>query len=72
MAYQAFLTWMRCKFNQFTAAVDLDGRARQAESGQGLVEYALIIILVGVVVMAIMIILGPAISNMYRNIVAQF
>lgn len=39
-----------------------------AQSGQGLVEYALILILVAVAVVALLIILGPAIGNMYQNI----
>jgi pilus assembly protein Flp/PilA len=39
------------------------------EKGQGLVEYALILVLVAVVVIAILALLGPAISNIFRNIV---
>ncbi|MFW5749088.1 MAG: Flp family type IVb pilin [Chloroflexota bacterium] len=38
------------------------------ESGQGLVEYALIIILVGVVVIALLAAMGPTISNLFTNI----
>lgn len=37
--------------------------------GQGLLEYALLIVLVGVVIMAALILIGPAIGNMYSNIV---
>jgi pilus assembly protein Flp/PilA len=39
------------------------------EKGQGLVEYALILVLVAVVVIAILALLGPAIANIFRNIV---
>ncbi len=41
------------------------------EEGQGLVEYALILVLVAVVVIAILTILGPAIGNVFSNIVNQ-
>jgi pilus assembly protein Flp/PilA len=39
------------------------------EKGQGLVEYALILVLVAIVVIAILLILGPAIGNIFSNIV---
>ena len=39
------------------------------ERGQGLVEYALILVLVGVVVIVILSLLGPAIGNIFSNIV---
>jgi pilus assembly protein Flp/PilA len=38
------------------------------EAGQGLVEYALLIVLVGVIVMAILVTLGPTLSNLFQNI----
>ncbi len=41
------------------------------EKGQGLVEYALILVLVAVVVIAILALLGPAISNVFANIMAH-
>jgi pilus assembly protein Flp/PilA len=41
------------------------------EKGQGLVEYALILVLVAVVVIAILALLGPAIANIFRNIVTN-
>jgi pilus assembly protein Flp/PilA len=40
------------------------------ERGQGLVEYALILVLVAIVVMVILALLGPAIGNVFSNIVA--
>ena len=39
------------------------------EEGQGLVEYALILVLVAVVVIAILTLLGPAIGNVFSSIV---
>ena len=39
------------------------------EKGQGLVEYALILVLVAIVVIAILIILGPVIGNVFSMIV---
>jgi pilus assembly protein Flp/PilA len=41
------------------------------ERGQGLVEYALILVLVAVVVIVILALLGPAIGNVFSNIVNQ-
>ena len=39
------------------------------EEGQGLVEYALILVLVAIVVIVILTLLGPAIGNIFTNIV---
>jgi pilus assembly protein Flp/PilA len=39
------------------------------EDGQGLVEYALILVLVAVVVIVILALMGPAIGNVFSNIV---
>lgn len=41
----------------------------KTEEGQGLVEYALILVLVAVVVIVILSLLGPAISNIFENII---
>lgn len=38
------------------------------ESGQGLVEYALIIALVAIVVIGTLILLGPQIQSIFQNI----
>ncbi|GAB4458611.1 MAG: hypothetical protein Kow00120_27100 [Anaerolineae bacterium] len=40
------------------------------EEGQGLVEYALILVLVAVVVIVILALLGPAIGNIFSEIVS--
>lgn len=39
------------------------------EDGQGLVEYALILVLVAVVVIVILTILGPTVGNVFSDIV---
>ncbi len=38
------------------------------EEGQGLVEYALILVLVAIVVIAVLALLGPAIGNVFSEI----
>lgn len=42
------------------------------EEGQGLVEYALILVLVAIVVIAILALLGPRIGNVFSQIVNDF
>ena len=39
------------------------------EKGQGLVEYALILVLIALVVIVILAILGPAIGNAFSSVV---
>lgn len=39
------------------------------EEGQGLVEYALILVLVALVVIVILSLLGPAIGNIFSNVI---
>ena len=39
------------------------------EDGQGLVEYALILVLVAIVVIAILALLGPQIGNVFSQII---
>ena len=41
------------------------------EEGQGLVEYALIMVLVAIVVIAILLLLGPVVGNVFSNIVTN-
>ena len=41
------------------------------EEGQGLVEYAMIISLVAIIVIVVLAILGPAIGNIFSNVVNQ-
>ncbi len=51
---------------------DFDNTAENPEdSGQGLVEYALLLIFVGVALIAMLTILSPGIANIYSRIVAS-
>ena len=43
----------------------------QSEEGQGLVEYALILVLVAVVVVVVLVVLGPAIGNLFSNVITS-
>jgi pilus assembly protein Flp/PilA len=43
----------------------------QSQDGQGLVEYALILVLVAMIVIGILLLLGPIIGNAFSNIVAN-
>lgn len=42
---------------------------RPREEGQGLVEYALILVLVALIVIVILAILGPTVGNIFSNVV---
>ena len=44
----------------------------KAEKGQGLVEYALILVLVAIVVIAVLTLLGPIIGNVFSKINSSF
>ena len=39
------------------------------EKGQGLVEYALILVLLAVVVLAVLMVFGPSLGNVYSRVV---
>ncbi len=41
------------------------------EEAQGLVEYALLLVLVAVAVIAILLLLGPTIGNVFSNLVSN-
>jgi len=43
-------------------------RSIRSERGQGMVEYALILVLIAVVVIAVLIILGNQVANVFCNI----
>lgn len=52
--------WLRTQYLAFSPS-----------RGQGLVEYALILVLVAVVVIAILVIVGPAIADVYDNVLSR-
>jgi pilus assembly protein Flp/PilA len=41
------------------------------KDAQGLVEYALIIVLVAIIVLVVLAILGPGVGNMFSNVVSN-
>lgn len=41
------------------------------QSGQGLVEYALVIIMVAILVIVILVFLGPAVGDLFSNVVSN-
>lgn len=41
------------------------------EHGQGLVEYALILILVSIVVIIVLVVFGEQVGNLYQNLVGN-
>ena len=43
-------------------------RARKDESGQGMVEYALILVLIAIVVITILVVVGHQVSNVFSNV----
>jgi len=40
------------------------------DKGQGLVEYALILVIVAIVVIVILAVLGPAVGNVFSNVIS--
>lgn len=42
-----------------------------SKEGQGLVEYAMIIMLVALIVIILLVFAGPAVGNMFSNVVAN-
>jgi pilus assembly protein Flp/PilA len=58
---QLFVAWMQTKFG-------VDFSLDRTEEGQGLVEYALIIVLVSVVSVATLTILGTTVSGVFTTI----
>ncbi len=47
----------------------MKGLRTRSESGQGLVEYALILFLVAIVVIAVLVLLGPQIGSVFSSVV---
>ena len=45
---------------------------RWSQSGQGMVEYALILIMVSVVAIFVILAMGPELQGMFSNVVAGF
>ena len=45
-------------------------RGEPDQHGQGLVEYAMVLMLVAIVVIVVLALLGPAVGNMFSNVVS--
>ena len=54
------ITWLRERLQQ--------GAPRDAERGQGMVEYALILVLIAVVVIVILQVVGAQVNNVFSNV----
>lgn len=50
--------------------MQMSRRTSRKESGQGMVEYALILVLVSIVVIVILLTMGQQIANVFSNVVA--
>lgn len=44
---------------------------RKSEKGQGLLEYSQILVLVSIIVIVVLVLLGPAIGDMYGYVIAN-
>ena len=56
------------KIKALKAMLDIRHHIARAASGQGLVEYALILVLIALVVVVVMMLLGPVIGNVFSKI----
>jgi len=62
MLWQLIAGWLRY------AKVYFNRKSGDLEFGQGLVEYALILVMVSVVMVVLLSVMGPAIRNIFANI----
>lgn len=46
----------------------IDSLKERQEDGQGLIEYALIIVLIAIVVIVALLVLGPTIANVFNRV----
>jgi len=63
------VTWQRRRLPSLVAKEVNAMLLLPREKGQGLVEYALILVLVAIVVIAVLLLLGPVIGNIFSNII---
>jgi pilus assembly protein Flp/PilA len=43
-----------------------------AEKGQGLLEYSLVLLLIAIAIIAVLVIFGPTIGNLYSEVIDLF
>jgi pilus assembly protein Flp/PilA len=66
MMLQTLLLWISRTLDTLGS---VDPNEHPGEIGQGLVEYALILVLVSVVVVVLLVAFGPLLVNLFQNIV---
>lgn len=66
MMLQTLLLWISCTLETFGV---VSAEEHPGEEGQGLVEYALILVLVSVVAIVLLVAFGPLMANIFSNIV---
>lgn len=66
MMLQTLLLWIHRTLDAINPFGD---ESHSGEEGQGLVEYALILVLVSMATLALLVIFGPTLANLFRNIV---
>jgi pilus assembly protein Flp/PilA len=59
------VNYLRCRER---ARTELEQLFERAEDGQGMVEYALILVLIAIVVIVILTTLGKQVNNVFSNI----
>jgi pilus assembly protein Flp/PilA len=69
--------WKRMKDNVMAKVLGALGSGQwlqvfKKEEGQGLIEYALILVLIAVIVIGVLTVLGKKVSNVFSNINSQF
>ena len=70
--FDAWVAWEPAQPRYGRPELYLKNRStNQLQTGQGLIEYALILSLVVMVVMVALVIMGPAIGNMFSNVVSN-
>jgi pilus assembly protein Flp/PilA len=65
---RALFRFVESKSDSRKEVINLLYLPREHQEGQGLVEYALILVLVAIVVIAILVIMGPQIGNIFSQI----
>ena len=69
MFFQTLWLWLQCVYAYSgKTRIQPYASSQNHEIGQGLVEYAMILVFVGVLVMVLLLVLGPTVANMFTNI----
>ena len=65
MLWQLVVGWLRY------ARVYFNHQTEDMEFGQGLVEYAMILVMVSVIIVVLLAVVGPSIRNIFENIIVN-